>query len=170
MNEVDVFIALGSNVGRRTRTLANALVQLRQHFEDVTSSAFYETEARIDEDQPSFLNAVVHVRSALFPEQILCILQRIEQHLGRTRDLSRPKGPRTLDLDLLFVGDLERHTPLLTLPHPGIPERRFVLEPLNELAPDFSFQNGPTIHTLLQACPDQGWVHPVTESTAKVAS
>lgn len=97
-------------------------------------SSIYETEAVSEIKQEPFLNMVVEVGNPLpAPEQVMARLLRIEFLLGRTREVK--DGPRTIDLDLLFYGDLERNTEFLTLPHPRLHERRFVLEPLVEIAP-----------------------------------
>jgi 2-amino-4-hydroxy-6-hydroxymethyldihydropteridine diphosphokinase len=98
-------------------------------------SRIYETAPLDYADQPHFLNMVVELDGALLPtpEQLLARLLRIEYVLGRTREI--PQGPRTIDLDLLFYGRQRRDTEYLKLPHPRIPSRRFVLEPLNELVP-----------------------------------
>jgi 2-amino-4-hydroxy-6-hydroxymethyldihydropteridine diphosphokinase len=98
-------------------------------------SSIYETEPVSEVAQAPFLNMVVEVGNILpKPEQVMARLLRIEYLLGRTRGLK--DGPRTLDLDLLFYGDLEKKTQFLTLPHPRLHERRFVLEPLVEIAPN----------------------------------
>ncbi len=170
MSEVDVYIALGSNIGPRAEAIESAISSLKMVFGALRASSVYETEPRIDEEQPAFLNAVVHVRSASSPTRILGLLMEIEEELGRTRDLSRPKGPRTLDLDLLYVGQERQQTETLTLPHPGIASRRFVLAPLNELAPDFAFGGGPTVREMLALCPDAGWVRVAAQAPRKVAS
>jgi 2-amino-4-hydroxy-6-hydroxymethyldihydropteridine diphosphokinase len=98
-------------------------------------SRIYETSPVGNTDQPNFLNMVAELDGARLPkpEQLLARLLRIEFALGRTREV--PQGPRTIDLDLLFYGNERSDTEYLQLPHPRIPSRRFVLEPLNELAP-----------------------------------
>ena len=97
-------------------------------------SSVYETEPVDVPEQPAFLNMVAELRGKLpSPEQLLARLLRIEYALGRRRDA--PRGPRTIDLDLLLYGDIDQKTDFLTLPHPCLPLRRFVLTPLVELAP-----------------------------------
>src|SRR5207237_4653410 len=97
-------------------------------------SSIYETEAVSKIEQPAFLNMVAEIGNPLpAPEQVLARLLRIEYALGRTREV--PDGPRTIDLDLLLYGDHQSNTEFLRLPHPRLHERRFVLEPLVEVAP-----------------------------------
>ena len=128
------YVALGSNMGDRA---GNLLLALRGMMEAAMCvcrvSSIYETEPLSEIEQPPFLNMVAEVGNPLpAPEQVMARL-RIEFLLGRTRD--RKDGPRTIDLDLLLYGDLERDTEFLMLPHPRLHQRRFVLEPLVEVAP-----------------------------------
>ncbi len=97
-------------------------------------SSIYETEPRDLAEQPWFLNQVVEVETDFFPRQLQERLQKIERELGRKRTV--PKGPRLIDLDILLFGSAVVSTPDLEIPHPRMAERRFVLEPLAELAPD----------------------------------
>ena len=103
----------------------------------VAISSFYETAPVGLVEQPDFLNAVVALRTWLPPQELMNALLHIEQQHGRDRSVSVPKGPRTLDLDLLSYDDLVLETPSLTLPHPALAERRFVLIPLAEIAPQW---------------------------------
>ena len=122
-------------------------------------SAIYETEPVENSAQPLFLNMVAELRgsSLLAPEQALARLLRVEYSLGRTRDV--PKGPRTIDLDLLLFKNEIRNTELLTLPHPRIPHRRFVLEPLAELVPSLVHPTlNKTLAELLAHTDDQSEV------------
>ena len=98
------------------------------------SSSIFETEPVDLPDQPLFLNCVLEIETTLQPLELLRRIHEIEAACGRTREI--PKGPRTLDIDILLYGDLVIGTPELTIPHPAMLERRFVLEPLAELAPD----------------------------------
>ena len=100
----------------------------------VAVSSLYRTEPVGVRDQPSFLNAAVWVRTDLDASAVHALLQRLEDEAGRVRDV--PMGPRTLDLDLLLYGSATVDEPRLTVPHPRMAERRFVLEPLVEIAPD----------------------------------
>ncbi len=129
------YVGIGSNLGDRAGNLLLAVRGITHASMTVTClSSIYETEPVSDVEQPPFLNMVVEIGSPLpTPEQVMARLLRIEFALGRVRDLK--DGPRTIDLDLLFYGDLERDTEFLRLPHPRLHERRFVLEPLAEIAP-----------------------------------
>ena len=131
------YIALGSNLGNREQHLLAAIAALRRLGDVGAVSSFYETEAVGEVPQPDFLNAVVELTTHLEPEELLRALLQIEQEHGRDRSVAPPKGPRTLDLDLLSYGSRVMRTPSLTLPHPALAERRFVLEPLAEIAPQW---------------------------------
>jgi 2-amino-4-hydroxy-6-hydroxymethyldihydropteridine diphosphokinase len=129
-----VYLSIGSNLGDRERNLRQALSLLAEpRLRILRVSSFYETEPRDEPDQPWFLNAVVEVETDFFPKQLLARLQKIERELGRKR--IKPKGPRTIDIDILLYGESIIATDDLTVPHPRMAERRFVLEPLAELAP-----------------------------------
>ena len=129
-----VYIALGSNLGDRVENLLLARERIvSPHMRLTRASSIYETAPREIVDQPWFLNQVVIAETTLFPRQLLARLLRIEQEMGRQRTVA--KGPRVIDLDILLFGDAVIHTAGLEIPHPRIAERRFVLEPLAELAP-----------------------------------
>ncbi len=134
-NHVKVYISLGSNLGDRAGNLLLAVRGMMEASLCVTRlSSIYETEPVSEIVQPPFLNMVAEVGDPLpAPQQVMARLLRIEYLLGRTRELK--DGPRTIDLDLLLYGELENETQFLTLPHPRMHERRFVLEPLIEIAP-----------------------------------
>jgi len=134
-NHTKAYISLGSNLGDRA---GNLLLAARGMMEAALCinrlSSVYETEPVGDIDQPAFLNMVVEVGDSLpTPQQVMARLLRIEWLLGRTREVK--DGPRTIDLDLLLYGEVESQTEFLMLPHPRLHERRFVLEPLVEIAP-----------------------------------
>ena len=151
------YIALGSNLGDRERTLRSAIAALRQLGSLEAISSLYETAPVGPVEQPDFLNAVVALRTALPPQQLMTALLRIEHQHGRDRSASVPKGPRTLDLDLLSYGDVVMETPTLTLPHPSIAERRFVLAPLLEIAPQWRHPaSGKTAANLLSELSQRG--------------
>jgi 2-amino-4-hydroxy-6-hydroxymethyldihydropteridine diphosphokinase len=135
-NHVKAYVSIGSNLGDRAGNLLLAVRGMTEAALCVSRlSSIYETEPVSEVAQAPFLNMVVEVGNILpKPEQVMARLLRIEYLLGRTRGLK--DGPRTLDLDLLFYGDLEKKTQFLTLPHPRLHERRFVLEPLVEIAPN----------------------------------
>ncbi|HEX7362306.1 MAG TPA: 2-amino-4-hydroxy-6-hydroxymethyldihydropteridine diphosphokinase [Bryobacteraceae bacterium] len=134
----DIYLSLGSNLGSREEHLQRALDALASKgIRILARSSIYETEPRDVPDQPWFLNLVVACETDYAPLQLLDILQSIESEAGRVRGTEVvPKGPRTLDIDLLLFGDVVIDTPRLTVPHPRMLERRFVLEPLAEIAPD----------------------------------
>lgn len=130
-----VYLSLGSNVGDRETHLARARERLNEDGVRVLrASAIYETEPRDVPDQPWFLNQVVEAETVLFPKQLLARTQKIERALGRIP--TRPKGPRTIDIDILLYGDVIISNPGLEIPHERLADRRFVLEPLAELVPD----------------------------------
>lgn len=130
-----VYLSLGSNLGNRAEILCQAIHRLEApdlHVRRVSS--VYETEPQDFKDQPWFLNLVVEAETSLFPMQLLGRIRRIELSLGRRR--LAPKGPRAIDIDLLLYGSFVIETLELAVPHLRMAERRFVLEPLAELAPD----------------------------------
>src|SRR5713101_1233262 len=134
-NHAKAYISLGSNLGDRAGNLLLAARGMMEAALCVTRlSSIYETEPVSEVEQTPFLNMVAEVGNPLPPaEQMMARLLRIEWLLGRTREIK--DGPRTIDLDLLLYGDVESRTEFLMLPHPRMHERRFVLEPLVEIAP-----------------------------------
>ncbi len=146
------YIGLGSNAGDREAELAAAVRGLRDRGVEVDAvSSLYETEP-VGEvlDQPDFLNAVARVRTGLGPEDLLEVCKAIEAERGRDFDAPR-HSPRPVDLDLLLLGDLEVRTDRLTLPHPEVTSRRFVLEPLLELDPGLELPVGTRLRDALEA-------------------
>ncbi len=134
-----VLIALGSNVGDPLSNLRRAVKALKQQLDVTATSHVYETEPMYVEDQPAFLNAAVAAQTDLGPRSLLKLLKRIEQEQGRQKRARY--GPREIDLDLIAYGSLAytffEGEALLNLPHPRAPERRFVMMPLNDVAPSF---------------------------------
>jgi 2-amino-4-hydroxy-6-hydroxymethyldihydropteridine diphosphokinase len=132
---IKAYVGIGSNLGDRAGNLVLAVRGMMEASLCVTRlSSVYETEAVSEIEQPFFLNMVAEIGNPLpTPEQVMARLLRIEFALGRTREVKN--GPRTLDLDLLMYGDLQSDTEFLKLPHPCLHQRRFVLEPLVEIAP-----------------------------------
>ncbi|HEX4425635.1 MAG TPA: 2-amino-4-hydroxy-6-hydroxymethyldihydropteridine diphosphokinase [Terriglobales bacterium] len=128
------YLSLGSNLGDRAANLKSAIDRLRDFGEVVAVSSFYETEPVEVIAQPWFLNCVVKLDTEKTPEQLLAGILAIEQEMGRER--KQKKGPRTIDLDILLFGNSIVELPGLTVPHPAMHERRFVLEPLAEIAPE----------------------------------
>jgi len=131
---MQVYLGLGANLGDRQANLARALKLLgeRLHVEQV--SPIYETEPAGYAEQPPFLNAICRAQTELGPMQLLSLVKGIEASLGRVP--SFPNAPRPIDIDIIFYGDLIMETPDLTIPHPRLEERAFVLIPLLEVAPD----------------------------------
>ena len=134
---MNVFIGLGSNLGNRKENIAKAIEKLSKTsgIELVKQSSLIETEPYGKVDQPDFLNCVIIVKTDINPEHLLEICNKIENDLGRIR--KEKWGPRTIDLDILFIDDYVIHTPDLVVPHPEVHLREFVLTSLNEIAPDF---------------------------------
>lgn len=149
-----VFVGLGSNLGDRRHNIRQALLLLdRPEAHVVQVSSLYETEPVGPRPQPDYLNAVCRLETQRSPDLVMAACLDVETQMGRVRD--ERWGPRIIDLDLLFHGDLIVQSPELILPHPRILERRFVLEPLCELAPDFLDPvSGKTVRELLEECPD----------------
>jgi 2-amino-4-hydroxy-6-hydroxymethyldihydropteridine diphosphokinase len=151
------YIALGSNLGDRKQTLHAAMDRLGDLGQVVARSSFYETEPVGFRDQAAFLNAVIALDTHSEPLSLLHALLAIERELGRDRTRGIPNGPRTLDLDLLLMGNQIIAGEELTLPHPRLSERRFVLAPLAEIAPKLKLpQQSQTIGELLAQLPDEG--------------
>ncbi|HEC21183.1 MAG TPA: 2-amino-4-hydroxy-6-hydroxymethyldihydropteridine diphosphokinase, partial [Candidatus Peregrinibacteria bacterium] len=126
-----IYIALGSNIESREDFLEKALEKLKEKKIKVVKKSFlYETEPVGEEEQAWFLNQVVEVETSFNPEELLIELQKIEKDLGRVE--GKRNGPRKIDLDILFFGDLVVDLPHLKIPHLRLAERKFILEPLNE--------------------------------------
>ena len=147
------FIGLGSN-------LDNPIQHVQQAFEELSEldnckliqrSSLYRSDPVGPQDQPDFINAVAEIETSLEAHLLLDQLQSLEQKHQRVRE--RHWGPRTLDLDLLIYGDEEINTDRLTVPHPFMKERGFVLYPLSEISPTLEFPDGTQLSQLLVACP-----------------
>lgn len=151
------YIAFGSNVGDRAQALSSASDRLGRLGRVVARSSVYETEPVGYRDQPAFLNAVLALDTELEPLPLLHALLTIERELGRDRSHGVANGPRTVDLDLLLMGDSVVAQEELTLPHPALAQRRFVLAPLAEIAPELRHpQSNQTMAELLTLLPNQG--------------
>jgi 2-amino-4-hydroxy-6-hydroxymethyldihydropteridine diphosphokinase len=132
----DVYIGLGSNLNDPAQQLHQAITALKEipHTEFIIASSFYQTKPVGFSEQPDFINAVAKLTTSLSPQILLTHLQQIEKNQGRIRTQQR-NGPRTLDLDILLFGDITLNEESLTLPHPRMFEREFVLIPLREIYP-----------------------------------
>ena len=145
------YIGLGSNLGDRERTIEQAVALLRAGpgVEVVSESTLRETEPWGPVAQPRFLNCAVEVETSLEPRALLGVLLDVERRLGRVRE--ERWGPRTIDLDLLLYGDAALDEPGLTVPHPRLHERAFVLMPLHELDPTLVVPGRGPVEELLRA-------------------
>ena len=152
-----VYLSLGANLGNRAETL-RAAVQRIAAKDGVTLcavSSLYETAPWGKTDQPAFLNIAVSLKTMLLPEAVLALTQTVETEMGRVRH--ERWGPRTIDIDILHIEGVERHTPVLTLPHPYMTERAFVLVPMAEIAPGLVVK-GRTVEQWRKSVDDKGVV------------
>jgi 2-amino-4-hydroxy-6-hydroxymethyldihydropteridine diphosphokinase len=128
-----VYLSLGSNLGDRAANLNAAINRLRSLGEVLQVSSLYETEPVEFTAQPWFLNCAIELDTEQTAQQLIEAILEIERQMGRTR--TQKKGPRSIDIDILLFGNSTIDTKGLSIPHPGLQERRFVLEPLAEIAP-----------------------------------
>src|SRR6266853_5717124 len=128
------YLSLGSNLGDREGNLRDAISRLGSEGRVAAVSSFYETEPVEVTTQPWFLNCAIALETPKTPQGLMASILRIEQGMGRERE--QKKGPRTIDIDILLFGNAVIATPMLTVPHPAMHGRRFVLEPLAEIAPE----------------------------------
>jgi 2-amino-4-hydroxy-6-hydroxymethyldihydropteridine diphosphokinase len=152
--KVVAYLGLGANLDDPIRHIRNARTELQRHpnLREVAFSSLYRSVPMGPSDQPDYINAVMAVETALTPLSLLRLLQAIESGHGRLRSDER-WGPRTLDLDLLLYGTERLSSPELMVPHPGVPEREFVLIPLFEIAPDLVIPGQGPVRDLIDACP-----------------
>ena len=152
----DAFIGLGSNLKDPAAQLARAVSALANLPKTVlvAQSAFYASRPVGPQDQPDFINGAVWLRTSLLPHQLLDELQNVEQKHGRER--LRHWGPRTLDLDILLLGDQVLDDERLTVPHRELRNRDFALQPLLDLKADLTLPDGTPIAALRSQCPDNG--------------
>ena len=148
MTEI-AYLSVGSNLGNREQNLKEAVRRASTLGRVVAVSSFYETEPVEVTDQPWFLNCVLALETTAEPAQLMRELLRIEHEMGRQRLVK--KGPRSIDIDILLFGNAVVNTPDLSIPHPEMTRRRFVLEPLAEIAPDLLHPVSQKTVTLLLA-------------------
>ncbi|MEX2238109.1 MAG: 2-amino-4-hydroxy-6-hydroxymethyldihydropteridine diphosphokinase [Dehalococcoidia bacterium] len=161
-----IYLGLGSNIGNRAGNIAMALRYLEPLARATRVSTMYETRPEGVSDQPAFYNSVAEVVTGLQPESLLRHLKNIEYEIGR-RPGEQRWGPRPIDLDLLLYEEVAMETEFLTLPHPRLRERAFVLVPLAELAPDLVPPGSNDTVSMLLAGLDARSVGPVPPQTAK---
>jgi len=155
MSQVTCYIGMGSNLGDSSATLGAAFSALKAHpqIHEVCMSSLYQSKPHGPQDQPDYINAVACLLTDLDPEPLLDVLQSIEQQYGRVRT-GEHWSARTLDLDLVLFGQQIIQTERLTVPHPWMTQREFVLYPLLELAPALKLPDGSGLQAHLDALPD----------------
>ncbi len=152
-DKIQVYIGIGTNLGQPEQQVGDALTAIQSHesCSGLRISDLYSSKPLGTIEQPDFVNAVAGFQTVLSPDALLTFLQEIEQAQGRTREIRW--GPRTLDLDILLYGDLEVASSGLTIPHPGLLERDFVLYPLFQIAPDLEIPGAGKLSDCMRRCP-----------------
>ena len=134
----NLFLSLGSNIEPRNDYLNQARLLLNEKFKFVTASSVYETAPLLDLNQNSFYNQILFYKTDIIdPFEVLKITKFIENDLGRIKDIERPKGPRVIDIDIIFFGDMKVEDERLSIPHKSYHERNFVLIPLREILTNY---------------------------------
>ena len=131
-----IFLALGSNIENRKQHIETAIVLLREKVHDITVAPLYETKPRYFENQYNFLNTVLSGFTDLEPQELLQFTKTVQKKVGRVERFRN--GPREIDIDILFYDNVVYKDEVLEIPHPGIQERDFVLQPFSDIDPDFS--------------------------------
>lgn len=149
------FLGLGSNKGESERFLAEARERISRIPQTILmdASSVYRTQPQLYADQPWFWNQVVRVETSLSPWELLTTTQAIEADFGRNRDQEVRFGPRTMDIDILLFGNIQVKDAVLTLPHPRLLERAFMLVPLLELEPEAVLPDGTVLRKALARIP-----------------
>ncbi len=154
-----VYIGMGSNLGDRMATLLKAVRKMDSFLKDTRYSSIWETAPQIVEDQPAFLNMVFCGTFSGSPEDLIERLWAIENEAGRNRKNETPKGPRPLDLDILLYGEEQINTEILTIPHPLMNKRAFVLAPLTEIEENITEpSSGILYRKYLDSIVNQGFI------------
>ena len=154
---VKVYLSLGSNLGDRESNLAQATMALsvEANIFNIESSAYYSSEPLYNMNQPDFLNSVLKCDTTLKPFDFFDVTKKVEKMLGRIRN-KKQNQPRIIDIDILFFGNSILETSELTIPHPSLQFRKFVLIPLSEIEPEFKVPKiGVSIKELIIQCPDK---------------
>lgn len=154
-----VYLALGANLGDRMANIEAAIAMLAPDVGAIERSPVYDTDPKYVTDQPRFLNMVLAGETEMGPRALLALLKGIEARLGRLP--GERFGPRPIDLDIVYYGDETIDLPELTVPHPRLAERAFVLRPLADIAPDFTDPaSGITVRRMLDGLDDDGGLVP----------
>jgi 2-amino-4-hydroxy-6-hydroxymethyldihydropteridine diphosphokinase len=149
-----VFLALGSNLENRKQHIEKAIVLLREKINDITVAPLYETKPRYFENQNNFLNTVLSGFTELAPQELLQFTKTVQKKVGRVERFRN--GPREIDIDILFYGNVVYKDEELEIPHPRLQERDFVLQPFSDINPDFSHPVlKKTIRELLDSLPEE---------------
>lgn len=154
-----VYLLIGGNMGDRLANIHTALTQVETHTGTIIKkSSIYETEAWGLKEQPSFYNLAIYIETPLSAHALLLKLIEIEASMGRQRDI--PLGPRTMDLDIIYFNEEVIQSEVITIPHPRMHQRNFVLTPLVEIAPNYKHPLlGLSNSQLLEACEDKSLVY-----------
>lgn len=164
ISDTQVYLGFGGNVGdvRKTIQLAIEALTSLNEISLIQVSSFYRTEPLYDTNQPDFINAVARFAVRLSPKALLRIIHQTEKSFGRIRDSNRRYAPRTLDIDILFWGDKTICQKNLIIPHRKFEHRKFVLEPMREIALNYTVPGtGKTIQDFFNECPDQSRVEKI---------